>query len=90
MARFIGNTVNKFSGGGGVEVTYDYTRASGITTDANNNVTAVTLGPRDYSSILYNNVGLITSFVENINGLSKTYTLTYDANYNVVSIVGAF
>jgi hypothetical protein len=90
MARFLGNTVNKGSGGSGMEATHDYDRATGITTNASNNVTAVTLGPRAYSSILYSNTGLVTSFVENINGVSKIYTLSYDANGTALSIVGDY
>lgn len=87
MARFLGNSVSK-----GVAATITvvpttpYTRSSGITTDASNNVTSITLGSASYTSILYNNVGLITSYVENISGVSKTYTLTYDAQYKVTAI----
>ncbi len=87
MARYVGNSSSK----GGVPSitvvpTTAYTRATGITTDASNNVTSITLGDATYSSVLYNNVGLITSYTENIGGVSKNFILTYDANYLVTAI----
>lgn len=90
MARFLGNTVYRGSVGGTLEGMSDYDRATGITTDGSNNVTSVTLGDREYTSILYNNSGLITSFTEDISGVSKVYTLTYDAEGKVLSIVGDY
>jgi hypothetical protein len=89
MARFVGNSSIKGTPGAGIEETPNFDRATGITTDSNNFVTAVTLGPRQYSSILYDYVGLITTFTETINGVSKVYTLTYDSRGKVLSIVGA-
>ena len=88
MGRFIGLWTNKGKGGtgpGGVE-TYD--RASGITTDSSNNVTAVTLGDSAYSNILYNSasVGLITGFTENIGGVSQKWKLTYNSANLVTEI----
>jgi len=87
MARFIGNSSAK----GGVPSitivpTTAYNRSTGITTDANNNVTSITLGDASYTSILYNAVGLITSYTETIAGSSKTFALTYDANSTVTQI----
>ena len=43
MGRYIGLIINKGKGGGGLGPTEPFTRSSGITTDGNNNVTAVTL-----------------------------------------------
>jgi len=87
MARFLGATAAK----GGVPSitivpTTSYTRSTGITTDASNNVTSITLGDVVYSSVLYNNVGLITSYTETISGTSKNFALTYDADYKVTAI----
>lgn len=87
MARYIGNSSAK----GGVPSitvvpTTAYDRSTGITTDANNNVTSITLGDVTYSSVLYNNVGLITSYTETIAGNSKQFALTYDAQYKVTAI----
>ncbi len=91
MARFIGPSVNKTSTPAlNVIPTTTYTRATGITTDGSNNVTSVTLGDAAYTSILYNNVGLITSFTETIGGVSKNFQLTYDANYVVTLISQVF
>jgi hypothetical protein len=91
MARFIGPSVNKTSTPAlNVVPTTTYTRATGITTDASNNVTSVTLGDAVYSSVLYNNVGLITSYTESIGGVSKNFVLSYDANYIVTSISQVF
>jgi len=87
MARYIGNS--SFKGGIPsitVVPTTAYTRATGITTNASNNVTSITLGDTLYTSILYNNVGLITSYTENINGNPKNFVLTYDADYKVTAI----
>jgi len=87
MARFLGATAAK---GGVPSVTIvsttPYTRSTGITTDASNNVTSITLGDVIYSSVLYNNVGLITSYTETISGTSKNFALTYDADYKVTAI----
>ena len=88
MARFLGSSSSKGGGTPSITVvpTTPYTRASGITTDANNNVTSITLGDVVYSSVLYNAVGLITSYTENIGGVSKKYALSYDNSYKVTSI----
>lgn len=87
MARYVGNSAAK----GGVPSitivpTTAYTRSTGITTDGSNNVTSITLGDASYTSILYNAVGLITSYTETIAGNSKTFALTYDANSTVTAI----
>jgi hypothetical protein len=87
MARFLGATASK---GGTPSITIvpttAYTRSTGITTDGSNNVTAITLGDVTYSSVLYNAVGLITSYTETISGNSKNFVLAYDAGYKVTSI----
>lgn len=87
MARFLGAS----SGKGGVPSitiipTTAYTRSTGITTDGSNNVTSITLGDAAYSSVLYNNVGLITAYTETISGASKNFALTYDAGFKVTAI----
>ena len=89
MARFVGLSINKGKQGGGGTITKTdpFTRASGITTDSSNNVTAVTLGDNNYSNILYNNVGLITSYTESIGGVDKIWDLSYDSNNLVTDIV---
>lgn len=89
MARFVGLSINKGKQGGGGTITKTdpFTRASGITTDSSNNVTAVTLGDNNYSNILYNNVGLITSYTESIGGVDKIWDLAYDSNNLVTDIV---
>tara|TARA_Y100000766_G_C18885573_1_gene595678 strand:+ start:978 stop:1988 length:1011 start_codon:yes stop_codon:yes gene_type:complete len=88
MARFVGLSINKGKQGGGGTITKTdpFTRASGITTDSNNNVTAVTLGDNSYSSITYNSDGLITEYTESIGGVDKIWELTYDSN-NLVSTI---
>jgi len=91
MARYIGQSINKNAVPTlNVIPTTPYLRATGITTDANNNVTAATLGDAVYSSVLYNNVGLITSFTETVSGVSKNFVLTYDADYVVTQISQVF
>ena len=87
MARFVGSSVLKGTASKLTVIpTTPYNRSTGITTNASNNVTSISLGDVDYESILYNNVGLITSFTETISGISKSYSLTYDANYKVTAI----
>ena len=88
MGRFIGLWTNKGKGGtgpGGVE-TYD--RASGITTDSSNNVTAITLGGTEYTNIAYDsgNVGLITAYTERIGGVSQGWEVHYDSSNLVTEI----
>ena len=88
MGRYVGLIINKGKGGGGLGPTVEFDRASGITTDSSNNVTAVTLGDTAYSNILYNNasVGLITGFTENIGGVSQKWKLTYNSANLVTEI----
>ena len=79
MGRFLGSSINKGTGGGGGSVVMEeYTRSSGITTDADNNVTSVTLGDSAYSNVAYNTVGLITSFTETVNGTEKSWEVDYN------------
>ena len=91
MGRYVGLIINKGKGGGGLGPTEPFSRASGISTDSNNNVTSVTLGDTAYSAIQYDanasTVGLITGFTENIGSVSKKWKLTYDSNTNLVTNV---
>lgn len=66
--------------------TSTFDAATGISTDANNNVTAVTLGSVSYSSITYDADGFITQFTETINGVPSTYQLTYNSDDKVTAI----
>ena len=87
MARFLGSSATKGGGGSASIVpTTAYTRSTGITTNGSNNVTSITLGDAAYSSVLYNNVGLITAYTETISGSSKNFALVYDGGYKVTSI----
>ena len=69
MGRFVGVGGDRGAGGGGgsgtIVQTSPFTKATGITTDSSNNVTAITLGENSYSSVQYNNVGLITGYTYN-------------------------
>jgi len=88
MGRFLGSSINKGTGGGGGSVVMEeYTRSSGITTDADNNVTQIKLGNTEYKDVLYNAVGLITSFTENINGADKKWALTYNATTHLAETI---
>ena len=88
MGRFIGLSHDRFDGDGSANIlkTAEYESATGITTDSNNNVTEITLGENKYEDVKYNNVGLITSYVEIIDGESITFNLLYDAAGIVTSI----
>lgn len=89
MARFVGSSADRsagLAGGGGTTLVQEFERAVGITTDANNNVTSVTLGTVSYTNVLYNNVGLITSFTETSGSSAKNYEMTYNADYYVTNI----
>jgi len=93
MARNVTNGVgrigSKVGGGGGsgtIVTTNPFTRATGITTDGNNNVVKVTLGQHVYSSIQYNAVGLVTGYNENIDDNLKGFSLTYNASNLVTNI----
>ena len=93
MARNVTNGVgrigSKLGGGGGsgtITMTNPYTRATGLSTDANNNVVKATLGEHVFSSIQYNNVGLITGYNENINDNIKGFSLTYNSSNLVTNI----
>ena len=92
MGRYVGSSINKGSGGGGggsgkIVGTNPFTRATGITTDGNNNVTSVTLGPHKYQGMQYNAVGLLTAYNEIVNDNEKGWSLTYDASNLVTNIV---
>lgn len=87
MSRYLGFT--SFKGQDitpSIVPTGDYDRSTGLTVDGSNQVTSVVLGNASYTSILYNVVGLITSYTETINGLSKNYVLDYDAQFKLTSI----
>ena len=86
MGRFVGLTINKGTGGGGSVKTEPFTRASGITTDSSNNVTDITLGDTQYSSLSYGASGNITQFTDTINGTAKTWSLTYDSEFLITAI----
>lgn len=93
MGRFVGSSINRGSGGGGggsgtIVQTDTFTRATGITTDANNNVTEITVGTEGnkYTAIQYNSVGLITAYNETINDNTKGFALAYDSQNLVTSI----
>lgn len=91
MGRFVGLSINKGSGGGGGSaLVAEFDRATGISTNSDNDVTSVTLGDLQYSNILYSTdvvgVGLITSFTETSSGVSKNYEIAYNANYDVNTI----
>ena len=86
MGRYVGLSINKGTGGGGSVKTEEFTRASGITTDGSNNVTAITLGDTNYSSISYGGTGNITQFTETINGVSKTWQISYDSEFLITAI----
>ncbi len=92
MGRYVGSSINKGSGGGGgsgtIVQTDSFTRATGIATDANNNVTEITVGTEGnkYTAIKYNNVGLITAYNETISDNTKGWKLEYDSQNLVTSI----
>ena len=90
MGRYVGLTHNRHIKAGSVSSnilrTTEYESATGITTDSDNNVTEITLGENKYEEVIYNNVGLITSYIENIDGNSITYNILYDAAGIVTSI----
>ena len=86
MGRYVGLSINKGTGGGGSVKTEEFTRSTGITTDSSNNVTAITLGDTAYSSVSYGASGNITQFTETINGVSKTWSISYDSEFLITSI----
>ena len=86
MGRYVGLSINKGTGGGGSVKTESFTRATGITTDSSNNVTAITLGDTQYSSLTYGASGNITQFTETINGVAKTWDITYDSEFLITAI----
>lgn len=91
MGRFVGVGGDRGAGGGGgsgtIIETSPFTKATGITTDSSNNVTAVTLGENSYSSVQYNNVGLITGYNEVIGTNTKGWVLSYEADTNLISTI---
>ncbi len=91
MGRYIGLYLNKGQGGGGLGPTEPYDRSSGITTDANNNVTAIDLGSMAYSNMVYDagNVGLVTGYTETIGGVSDNWEVEYNSQ-NLVTKVRKF
>ena len=92
MGRYVGSSINKGSGGGGgsgtIVQTDTFTRSTGITTDANNNVLSITIGDEGnkYEGIKYNAVGLITAYNETISDETKGFSLVYDSQGLITSI----
>ena len=92
MGRYIGLITNKGKGGGGLGPVEPFDRASGISTDSNNNVTAITLGDIEYTNIVYrasdaSTVGLITAYTETIGGVSQEWNVLYESGTNLVTQV---
>ena len=92
MGRYVGSSINKGSGGGGgsgtIVQTDSFTRATGISTDGNNNVTSINVGTEGnkYTAIAYNAVGLITAYNETISDNTKGWSLTYDSQNLVTAL----
>ena len=90
MGRYVGLSHQRGKGGGGggtIVGTDNFTRSTGITTDSSNNVTKVTLGENSYEAIMYNNVGLITGYNEKIGSNTKGWSLSYNSQNLVDTIV---
>ncbi len=86
MGRYVGVSVNKGKGGGGLGPTVPYSRTTGIRTDSSNNVTKVVLDETTYRDVQYNNVGLITGFNEKIGGATKGWVMEYDSQNLVTNV----
>jgi hypothetical protein len=86
MGRYVGSTGLQGQFVSTTLKTQPFTRATGITTDANNNVTSLTAGDISYPSITYNGSNFITAYTEVIGGVRRSYSISYDANGNVSSI----
>ena len=90
MGRFVGVGGDRSaagSGSGAIVETSPFTKATGITTDSSNNVTAVTLGENSYSNVQYHSVGLITAYHEVIGTNTKGWILTYEADTNLIATI---
>ena len=86
--RYVGLSINKGKGGGGKVQVDPFTRATGITTDSNNNVTDITLGDTEYTDVLYDGggVGVVTGFTETKGGVSQIWNVEYDSEYLVTRV----
>ena len=85
MGRYVGSSGLNGEFVSTVLKTQPFTRATGITTDANNNVTSLTAGDISYPSLTYTGSNL-TGYTEVIGGVRRSYSIAYDANNNVSSI----
>jgi hypothetical protein len=71
---------------------YQYTEAytgSNTVTNANGLITSGTIGGIAYTNVTYalvNGVNRVVSYTENIGGISKAITLTYNSNGSVATI----
>ena len=90
MGRFVGFTHQRPNAGESLAAdivrTSEYERITGLSTDTANNVSEVILGNNRYSNILYNNVGLITTYTETIGTIDTTFELLYD-NVGIVTAI---
>ena len=86
--RYVGLSINKGKGGGGNVKVEPFNRATGITTDSNNNVTDITLGDTEYTDVLYDGggVGVVTGFTETQGGVSQIWNVEYDSEYLVTRV----
>ena len=90
MGRFLGVGGDRGKGGsasGTIIETSAYDKSTGITTDANNNVTAVTLGNNQIRDIQYNSDGLINDYIEQVGNDQVGWRINYDSDFTVSSIV---
>ena len=87
MGRYVGVSINKGKGGGGLGPVKPYTRSTGISTNSLNNVTAVALDDVEYTAMQYDSVGLVTGYNENFGGSKKGWICSYTSQGLINTVV---
>ena len=90
MARYIGNIPYRNPDEEAYNFrTRPYTSSTDMTLDGSNQTTALTYGDVRLSSITYDALYRISSFVETIGSTSYTITFNYDGSGNLTSVTRA-
>jgi len=87
MGRYVRTGGRRAQGGGGTVQVEEFTKAGIVTNTSNNNVTELELGSTKYKNVLYDSVGLITSYTENFGQSDEDFRIEYDGQYQIKRII---
>ena len=87
MGRYVRTGGRRAQGGGGTVQMEEFTKAGIVTNTSNNNVSELELGNTKYKNVLYDSVGLITSYTENFGQSDEDFRIEYDGQFQIKKII---